>query len=156
MPHTICGVKTSRDKVRLMYLRKLACSIALAGVGILVASPWNTLAALPIKQQPASCEYALVIFDNAMMEYAEAPEPNSYIIVISHLGKREKRPRLNTSRLAFAKGRFKHFGFKNYVTAIGKRNSGPGTLEIYVKGRLFSSLAVEKDLAHFCYNAQGL
>jgi hypothetical protein len=106
--------------------------------------------------QTADCEQALSAMDKAILEVTEAQDAANVIIVISRLGKKETNFKLHSTRIDFVE---KHLGRQKeipIITAIGNRTNGIGQVEIYVKGKLFWVLGIEKDKRHFCAGSHGL
>jgi hypothetical protein len=102
-----------------------------------------------LSQQPANCEDALHYLDFGVGEVRKLKD--TYFIIIARPGKREKSGRLSQVRLNIIERSYlKRFTDIKYVTAVGSRTKGLGQIEIYVGGKLWHVLPIEKNAKTFC------
>lgn len=102
-----------------------------------------------VAEQPANCEDALLALDHGVIKVREMED--TYLIIIARPRNREKSAGLSQDRLRIIERSYlKRFPDIRYVTAVGSRTKGLGQIEIYVGGKLLSTLRIEKDAKAFC------
>lgn len=110
---------------------------------ILVASCSNVFAQQPTK--PANCESDIAILDAASRQAGE----DGLMIVIARLGDGERNREVNRRRLYNVRTYLTEWDGrrnpKNIITAEGERSNGYGRIELYVGGKLFYVLFVNRN-----------
>lgn len=96
-----------------------------------------------IETKPTNCERHILVLEGAHHEAGD----DGLIILIARLGDGDNSRSLNQHRLHSARAYLTDYlaarSSGSIVTAEGERVKGYGRIEIYVKGRLYSALAVK-------------
>lgn len=96
---------------------------------------------------PANCETALHYLEDAVLEARKTND--AYIIAILRLGSGESANRYR-SRHNHMKEYLERFYGERVVVAQGERVRGLGRIELYVNGRLFNALEIDKNVRSIC------
>jgi len=102
-----------------------------------------------VHNRPTGCEYNTSILDGL----AQKTKPDELIIVIAHLGTRDRKPNLNDRRLHNVRIYFTEFltepsvrrKRETVVLAQGERVQGFGRIDFYVHGQLVESLRIREN-----------
>ena len=122
-----------------MFKRILLLSVALASCPV-VAQGQSTRDEI----KPVNCEHNI-----AQLEIASNQAGNDRLIIIARLGDGERNRNLNWRRLqntrAYLSEYLKARNSETIILAEGERVPGYGRIEIYVGGKLFSAVAVNRN-----------
>jgi hypothetical protein len=109
---------------------------------------------LPKNTSPGSCEQNAAILDNMRYVAAQGSGKDSLIIAVARLGNGETSRELNRRRLYNLGIYWKEYDLpvKRLILTEGARVNGFGGVELYIAGKLFDVLLVNrgKDLCVVC------
>lgn len=99
------------------------------------------------QREPGNCETNSLILDNMRYEATKGSGKDSFIIIIARLGNGESSRELNRRRLYNLGMYWKEYNLpaEKLILAEGERINGYGRVELYVGGKLFDVLLVNRD-----------
>ena len=104
------------------------------------------------RDEPVNCEDLLAMLDIAIIDWRELP--GTHFIMIASRGTGEQAPNLIRGRFDYAEDYLKRKQVQ-YLFAEGSPIKGAGRIEIYVGGRLTTSIPVKKNATRLCRGTTG-
>lgn len=153
-------MKTLRTELARAKIMITALGVVLIlGAASATPAPGHGLQAVRASQQsaaeppfkpptPVTCEAFATLIDQASLE--SLGMQGTYLIIIARLGEGERATRLNRQRLQAVEDYLKRYKSVRYVTAEAGRVKDLAQIELYVGGRLRTSIPVEKNSRTVC------
>ena len=104
------------------------------------------------RDKPINCEDLLAILDIAIIDWQELQ--GTHFIMIARRGTGEKAPNLIRARFDYVEDYLTRKQVQ-YLFAEGSPIKGYGRMEIYIGGRLTTSIPVEKNAKRLCWGGTG-
>lgn len=119
---------------------------------LLVQPPGASQVATVQRDKPINCEDFLADLDHAIIEWQKLED--THLILITRLGTGERDQKLSRARLDYVEDYLKKHNV-HYVLATGERVAGLGRFEVYVGGRLYLSIVLQKGSNRLCWGTTG-